>query len=112
MYAGRIVEEGPTQAILKAPQHPYTKALISCSLLTTDGEGQLLTIPGSSSQAHDMSCGCRFHPRCALAKSPGMGSRCMAAEPNLNALPEGRKARCWAVGDEQVNHDHAGHAMC
>ncbi|MFB4372872.1 ABC transporter ATP-binding protein [Agrobacterium sp. CR_3] len=117
MYAGRIVEEGPTQAILKAPQHPYTKALISCSLLTTDSEGQLLTIPGSSAQAHDMSCGCRFHPRCALANSAGMSGRCMASEPDLNALPEGRKARCWAVGHDHANHDytghdHTGHTVC
>ncbi|MNL42022.1 Oligopeptide transport ATP-binding protein OppD [compost metagenome] len=111
MYAGRIVEEGPTQAILKAPQHPYTKALISCSLLTTDSEGQLLTIPGSSSQAHDMSCGCRFHPRCALAQSAGMGGRCMATEPDLNALPEGRKARCWAVDDDHAG-SHASHTVC
>ncbi|HMF69233.1 MAG TPA: ABC transporter ATP-binding protein [Phyllobacterium sp.] len=107
MYAGRIVEEGPTQAILKAPQHPYTKALISCSLLTTDGEGQLLSIPGSSTQAHELSCGCRFHPRCAVAKSSGMGSRCMASEPKLDSLPEGRKARCWAVG-----HEHAEQSAC
>lgn len=112
MYAGRIVEEGPTQAILKAPQHPYTKALISCSLLTTDSEGQLLTIPGSSAQAHDMSCGCRFHPRCTLANSAGMGGRCMASEPDLNALPEGRKARCWAVGHDHAAHDHASHTVC
>lgn len=111
MYAGRIVEEGPTQAILKAPQHPYTKALISCSLLTTDSEGQLLTIPGSSSQAHDMSCGCRFHPRCALAQSAGMGGRCIATEPDLNALPEGRKARCWAVDDDHAG-SHASHTVC
>ncbi len=103
MYAGRIVEEGPTQAILKAPQHPYTKALVSCSLLTTDGEGQLLSIPGSSTQAHELSCGCRFHPRCAVAKSSGMGSRCMASEPKLDSLPEGRKARCWAVGTNMPN---------
>jgi peptide/nickel transport system ATP-binding protein len=106
MYAGRIVEEGPTQAILKAPQHPYTKALISCSLLTTDGEGQLLSIPGSSAHAHELSCGCRFHPRCAIAKSSGMGNQCMASEPSLDSLPEGRKARCWAVGhhhDEQTS---------
>jgi peptide/nickel transport system ATP-binding protein len=107
MYAGRIVEEGPAQAILKAPQHPYTKALISCSLLTTDGEGQLLSIPGSSTQAHELSCGCRFHPRCAVAKASGMGSRCMASEPSLNSLPEGRKARCWAVG-----HEHGEQPAC
>lgn len=103
MYAGRIVEEGPTQAILKSPQHPYTKALISCSLLTTDGDGQLLSIPGSGAHAHELSCGCRFHPRCSVAKSSGMGSQCMASEPRLDVLPKGRKARCWAVHQE-----HAG----
>jgi peptide/nickel transport system ATP-binding protein len=44
MYAGRIVEEGPVDQILNAPQHSYTRALIACSLLRQNSSGELYTI--------------------------------------------------------------------
>lgn len=97
MYSGRIVEEGPTQLILKSPQHPYTKALIQCSLLKADEEGHLFSIPGGAAQARDLDKGCRFLPRCATAAAGNLHERCTHLEPALDAYNDCCKARCWAV---------------
>ncbi|MGT2467659.1 ABC transporter ATP-binding protein (plasmid) [Mesorhizobium atlanticum] len=97
MYAGRIVEEGPVKAVLEAPQHPYTQALMRCSLLQSDKGGHLLSIPGSGAHARELSCGCRFHPRCSAASKHGIESRCMGSEPALAADQDGHMTRCWAV---------------
>ncbi|PAK11650.1 dipeptide ABC transporter ATP-binding protein DppD [Burkholderia ubonensis] len=101
MYAGRIVEEGPTKAVLEAPQHPYTQALIRCSLLVPEPSGQLLSIPGSGTHARKLSCGCRFHPRCSAAAQHDIESRCMRSEPELSTDADGHKARCWAIKTEK-----------
>jgi peptide/nickel transport system ATP-binding protein len=101
MYAGRIVEEGPATAILRAPQHPYTQALVRCSLLQEDQEGHLFSIPGGSAQARDLSQGCRFLPRCTTAAVRGVSERCLSSEPGLDGYKDGCKARCWAVASAQ-----------
>ncbi|RWK43720.1 MAG: ABC transporter ATP-binding protein [Mesorhizobium sp.] len=101
MYAGRIVEEGPAKAVLEKPQHPYTQALMRCSLLVPDQSGQLLSIPGSGSHARELTCGCRFHPRCSAALQHGIASRCMRSEPALETDPDGHWARCWAFETER-----------
>jgi peptide/nickel transport system ATP-binding protein len=105
MYAGRIVEEGPTQAILHAPQHPYTKALVQCSLLQADNDGNLITVPGGPVQFDALAEGCRFHPRCTAAAQSGVPERCATTEPSLLSYNEHCKARCWAV--EASSHRHA-----
>lgn len=97
MYAGRIVEEGSAKAVLEAPQHPYTQALMRCSLLLPDKRGQLLSIPGSGTHARELSCGCRFHPRCHAAAQHDIASRCMRSEPALATDPDGHSTRCWAI---------------
>jgi peptide/nickel transport system ATP-binding protein len=97
MYSGRIVEEGPTRAILSAPQHPYTRALIQCSLLKADEQGNLFSIPGGVAQARELERGCRFHPRCATAASANLHEQCTSHEPVLNDYNHGCKARCWAL---------------
>jgi peptide/nickel transport system ATP-binding protein len=104
MYAGRIVEEGPTQAILRTPQHPYTKALVECSLLHADQNGNLFSIPGGAAQARALGEGCRFHPRCATAASLGIQERCMHNEPRLHSYNDCCKARCWAVEAKSRPH--------
>ncbi|MCA1492094.1 ABC transporter ATP-binding protein [Ensifer sp. NBAIM29] len=101
MYAGRIVEEGPAKAVLKSPQHPYTQALMRCSLLVPDPRGQLLSIPGSGTHARELTCGCRFHPRCSAASQHGLTGRCMRSEPALKPDPDGHVTRCWAVEAEK-----------
>jgi peptide/nickel transport system ATP-binding protein len=67
MYAGRIVEQGPTAAVLRAPHHPYTRGLVD-SLPTAARIGrELAQIPGMPPVLRDLPAGCAFRPRCAHA---------------------------------------------
>ena len=67
MYAGRIVEEGPTAAVLSAPRHPYTQGLLN-SLPSRSAPGQeLVQIPGSAPSLLALPEGCAFRPRCSRA---------------------------------------------
>ena len=66
MYAGTVVEQGPTQDVMKRPHHPYTVALYEC-LPHGKKAGELITIPGSVPDLIDPPAGCRFHPRCTKA---------------------------------------------
>ena len=67
MYLGRIVEIGTTEQILAAPQHPYTKALLSVVPETDQLDQQILT--GEAPDPTNIPAGCRFHPRCPLVQS-------------------------------------------
>jgi peptide/nickel transport system ATP-binding protein len=93
MYAGRIVEQGPAGEILTAPQHPYTRALIECSLLRPDDSGELYAIPGQASSALRIKSGCRFQPRCTAARAAHVEHHCASAEPALTG--HGHTTRCW-----------------
>ena len=75
MYGGRIVEEGPTTAVLGSPAHPYTRALLR-SLPSQNQPGQpLAQIPGTPPRLIDQRL-CAFAPRCAEA-----GGRCGVDDP-------------------------------
>jgi peptide/nickel transport system ATP-binding protein len=68
MYAGRIVEAGPTEQVLTRPAHPYTQALLDC-LPDIDGPVQrLTTIGGQPPDPRTYGTGCRFAPRCPRAQ--------------------------------------------
>jgi peptide/nickel transport system ATP-binding protein len=104
MYAGRILEEGPTEQIMNRPAHPYTRALIRCSLLVPEGDGKLLSIPGSGSQALAIECGCRFAPRCSLMQAkPDLHAACHGREPALETVGHHWKSRCHA--SDHVQHE-------
>ncbi len=78
MYAGRVIEEGPVEAIFENPAHPYTRGLLA-SLPDLEGEiGRLSAIPGSVPQLGGLGPGCRFAPRCGLVEPA-----CLAADPPL-----------------------------
>jgi peptide/nickel transport system ATP-binding protein len=64
MYAGRVIEQGPTREIINDPQHPYTQGLINAlPQMATPGE-RLNQIRGSMPSLSNLPSGCAFHPRC------------------------------------------------
>ena len=103
MYAGRIVEQGPAEEILTEPKHPYTKALIECSLLRPSDSGELYAIPGSAHSARELSRGCRFQNRCPIAHELHIEHHCATDEPLLIPVigrPPTHLSRCWAAVPE------------
>jgi peptide/nickel transport system ATP-binding protein len=69
MYAGKIVESGPTEAIIAHPRHPYTQGLINALPGTREAGSRLNQIPGMMPTLTDIPPGCAFHPRCTLRES-------------------------------------------
>jgi peptide/nickel transport system ATP-binding protein len=67
MYAGRIVEEGPVAAVLRAPRHPYTAGLLRSLPATAAPGADLQQIPGAAPSLLDLPDGCPFRPRCERA---------------------------------------------
>ena len=94
MYAGEVVEEGPTEQVLADPRHPYTWALIN-AVPRIDrhlpGTRRLTTIEGAPPDSLAIPSGCRFVARC-----PFRIEKC-DAHPALIDLAPGRKARCWVT---------------
>jgi peptide/nickel transport system ATP-binding protein len=90
MYLGVMVETGATRPLWRIPLHPYTEALIQ-AVPNADGGGLLPeALPGEVPDPANPPAGCRFHPRCAYAFD-----RCLAEEPPLIPLADGRRAACW-----------------
>ena len=93
MYAGRIVEEGPTRAIFKNPQHPYTWSLLrSIPRADERGHQKLLSIAGLPPDLSNPPPGCKFHPRCKFRID-----KCFTEEPTLDDVGGGQQARCWVL---------------
>ncbi len=93
MYLGRIVEQGPAQEVVRNPQHPYTRALISVVPKPDPDDRmtpQILT--GEAPNPIHVPPGCRFNPRC-----PVMIDACRATDPELRPAPDtpqGHEAAC------------------
>jgi peptide/nickel transport system ATP-binding protein len=94
MYLGRVMEEGPVDAIFHAPKHPYTKALLR-SIPSLYGETRvaLPVISGALPHPFNRPPGCPFHPRC-----PDVFARCSAAVPSLQPV-DGQLASCFLHHD-------------
>jgi oligopeptide/dipeptide ABC transporter ATP-binding protein len=90
MYAGRVAERGPVDAIFRNPQHPYTEALLrSIPLLGMTPDEPLKVIPGKVPSALRWPPGCRFAGRCDYATE-----RCRRQDPPLVEAEQGWAA-CW-----------------
>ena len=68
MYAGRIVEQGPAEAIVGNPQHPYTRGLLACRPRISEYGQKVQPIPGNVPDLVDLPPGCSFAPRCPHAR--------------------------------------------
>jgi len=93
MYLGRIVEQGPAKDVVRNPQHPYTKALLSVVPKPDPRERSTPQIlQGETPNPVNVPAGCRFHPRCPIAVD-----RCATEDPELrepSAAKPGHLAAC------------------
>jgi len=94
MYLGRIMEIGPAEGVIRSPENPYTRALVSVSPTPeppTPGERARRTIlAGETPDAAHIPPGCRFSPRC-----PSAFDRCRVEEPPLFDVGQGQSSACW-----------------
>src|SRR6202012_146862 len=89
MYAGQIVELAPAKELLRRPLHPYTKALMNSVPKLRGKAERLSTIPGNVPRIGNFPPGCRFAPRCPIARP-----ECSEKIPELIEVEPGRFVRC------------------
>ena len=89
MYAGQIVELAPARELLSRPLHPYTRALMASVPKLGNAAARLTTIPGTVPRLGNFPTGCRFAPRCPIAKP-----ECVRSMPELIEVEAGRWVRC------------------
>ena len=89
MYAGKIVEIGPSEKIYTDPKHPYTQGLLR-SIPRLHGKEKITWIPGVPPDLRRPPPGCRFHPRCPYAMDI-----CKKEEPPFIEIDPGRFVACW-----------------
>ncbi len=87
LYLGRVVEEGPAEAIVAWPRHPYTAALLAATPRIDRGGHKKLILKGDPPSPINRPSGCAFHPRCPAAKP-----QCLAETPVLSGSGEHRAA--------------------
>ncbi len=94
IYLGHAVETGTREAIFSAPQHPYTRALLSATPVADPfAQKERIILQGELPSPFDPPSGCAFHPRCPLAFD-----RCRREEPSVETK-NGRDVACFAVED-------------
>ena len=93
IYAGRIIEYGPTEEVFAHPAHPYTVGLLK-SLPSLEGKRErLLNIPGSVASAQDLPEGCCFHPRCSHCTE-----ECKHCVPKMKHVNGSHTVACFHSG--------------
>ncbi|HXZ99856.1 MAG TPA: oligopeptide/dipeptide ABC transporter ATP-binding protein [Candidatus Binatia bacterium] len=94
MYLGKIVEIAPSDELYSVQQHPYTKALLSAIPIPdprVERMRRLVELSGEIPSPLNPPSGCHFHPRCPIARAPGI---CSETEPALEGKAPGRQAAC------------------
>ncbi len=100
MYLGRIIETGAVEDVLRAPQHPYTQALLS---VLPEAPGAPVVLTGEPPDPSRIPAGCRFHARCHIlangeAERAGVADACRTKDlPLLNGTGESQVACHWAA---------------
>jgi peptide/nickel transport system ATP-binding protein len=95
MYAGRIVEQGPSNLVFDDPRHPYTAALAAAFPTIGDASSRLRPsgLAGDPPDPAALPTGCPFHPRCPVAIDS-----CLTTDVSLRPAGDGRTAACVHVG--------------
>jgi peptide/nickel transport system ATP-binding protein len=94
MYAGQVVEIGPTRDVFDRPSHPYSRGLLDAFPSIRGPRTVLPGIPGRPPELRNPPSGCRFHPRCPVART-----ECADAIPSLYEVGAVR-ARCLRLADQ------------
>ncbi|WP_184363095.1 ABC transporter ATP-binding protein [Rhizobium sp. BK602] len=97
MYLGRIVEEASSDEIFRAPQHPYTRALVSSVPVPGTALKDRIVLQGEPPNPAARPAGCAFHPRCAVAVA-----RCREETPTLQVVASGHEAACHLVSGDPL----------
>ena len=92
LYAGRLVELGPVEAVIRRPLHPYTQGLMGAIPRIGARKGRLVQIDGAMPRLDAIPPGCAFHPRC-----PHAFERCRIERPALVGVGPAHRAACWRV---------------
>ena len=96
MYAGRVVEIGPVDEVVRAPAHPYTRGLMGAIPVLGAEVDRLVQIDGAMPRLDAIPPGCAFHPRCSEAFA-----RCRVERPAL--MPAGAtRAACWLYAPAEM----------
>ncbi|MBS0452101.1 MAG: ABC transporter ATP-binding protein [Proteobacteria bacterium] len=99
MYAGRIVEVGPVEEVVRSPVHPYTRGLMSAIPTLKRVSGPLAQIDGAMPRLNSRPVGCAFNPRCEHASD-----QCRAQTPPVVATKPGHRVACWLAVPQQTEH--------
>ena len=99
MYLGRIVETGPVEKILSAPEHPYTQALLSVVPDVTGGATSPTVLAGEPPDPAKIPGGCRFHARCPVlasgaAEAAGVADRCRTVDLQVLGAEDESQVAC------------------
>jgi peptide/nickel transport system ATP-binding protein len=96
MYAGHLVEEGPTETVLSSPRHPYTQLLLSAAAEPTDKDSEVAADSGEPPRVIDPTEGCRFRWRC-----PHAIEKCAQVTPRPTPIGEVQVACHVAVAQAE-----------
>jgi peptide/nickel transport system ATP-binding protein len=98
MYAGRVVEHGPSEEVVREPAHPYTAALAGAFPTIGDPASRLAPagLPGDPPDPANLPGGCSFHPRC-----PKVTGGCADTDLALRPAGTGREAACLLIGPKE-----------